>query len=648
MLNSNNISLIKGPILITGASGFIGANLLKILYKERQDVYGTMHSGDDWRLSGFPNENLHLMDINNTASVKMVITKVKPKTVFHCAVYGAYSFEADEKKIYQTNFIGTSNLIKLLIEYKVEAFINAGSSSEYGENCSGPSETSFCLPDSEYSVSKNAVSNLLRFYGRRKNFPCVNLRLYSVYGPYEDPRRLFPAILKNGLSKKLPPFVNENTSRDFVYIEDVCAAFILAAIKMHPDLYGIDINIGSGKATRIKDLAQIVTDEFEILSEPIFDSMPPRRWDLQNWFGQINLAKEKLNWQPDTDLKQGLKKIRNWWTSSDYCEPIINTLNQPDKKSISAIIACYKDVEAIPIMYSRLINIFEKLKIDYEIIFVNDGSPDNSLEVIREITVDDLKVVGINHSRNFGSQMAFRSGMEIMSKDAAVLLDGDLQDPPELIEEFYKKWRQGYSIVYGERVKRDASFFMQICYKIFYRVFARFSYIKIPLDAGDFSLIDKHVVKCMLSSTERDLFIRGLRAYVGFPQIGVPYVRPERMFGVSTNSFAKNIEWAKKGIFSYSNTPVTFLTTFGSLLLLFSLIIILLMGVLRLMYPEIAPKGATSILMAIFFFGSLNVFAVGMIGEYILKILVEVKGRPRLIRESIIRSGVLEKNNPLN
>ena len=185
---------------------------------------------------------------------------------------------------------------------------------------------------------------------------------------------------------------------------------------------------------------------------------------------------------------------------------------------ISAVIACYRDAPAVPFMHQRLVKTFAEIGCDYEIIFVNDGSPDDSEEVIRRITAEDRRVLGISHARNFGSQAAFRSGMDVATKNACVLLDGDLQDPPELIEQFVAQWRQGYDVVYGRRVKREAPLYMQLAYKAFYRVFDRFSYIRIPHDAGDFSLMDRRVVDALLRFPERDLFLRGTRAYAGFRQ----------------------------------------------------------------------------------------------------------------------------------
>lgn len=646
----SHIRALRGPILITGASGFVGANLFRIIGAERKDVYAIVQRERNWRLVGAPDEQIIAVDLNDPNIVRNMIAELRPKTVFHCAAYGAYSFERDAQLIYETNFLGLVRLVELLVDLDIAAFVHAGSSSEYGSNSAAPSEDSACAPNSHYAVSKLSCAEFLRYAGKHRNFPAVNLRLYSVYGPLEDTSRLMPKLIHAALNDALPPLVSPAISRDFVYVDDICAAFILAATKMNPEMFGESINIGSGRKTSIADLVSIVQKEFGVSAEPQYNSMQSRSWDLEEWYSNPGKAETLLGWRAETSLEEGLRHLAGWVSSLE-----VSDLNRYSKissdgkrRSISAVIACYKDEQAIPVMHRRLTDTFRKLQIDYEIIFVNDCSPDASAEVIREISARDPHVLGISHSRNFGSQMAFRSGMELATKDAVVLLDGDLQDPPELIAEFYARWEEGWDVVYGHRVKREMPWLWEFLYKSFYRLFAAFSYIKVPRNAGDFSLMDKRVVRWMLSSGERDVFMRGLRAYMGFRQTGVDYNRPDRMFGATTNSLIKNLDWAKKGILSYSNVPLTLLGVVGAALFTLSLALAFVSIILRILNPEIAPRGTTTLLISILFFGSINLLAVGIVGEYVGKIMLEVKRRPRLIRASIIRNGhVTDINGPL-
>lgn len=635
------IRALRGPILVTGASGFIGANLFKAIAAVRADVFAVVRREKGWRLADVGSEMIVAVDLNDAVATKNLVESIDPQTVFHCMAYGAYSFEENASLIYRTNFQSLVDFVELLSRRKISAFVHAGSSSEYGTNCTAPGEDDRCEPNSPYAVSKVAAAEYLHFMGRNRNFPCANLRLYSVYGPLEDTSRLVPTLLRQALDHSLPSLVDPDTSRDFVHVRDVCAAFVLAATKMNPAIYGESFNIGSGKKTTIRDLAETTRQLFGIEEEARFGTMAGRAWDLSEWYSNPARASALLGWRAEMSLERGLRSTADWVGALSESEAATATkrgINQR-KRSVSAIIACYKDGQAIPVMYQRLTATFQKLGIDYEIIFVNDCSPDDSAQVIREISRRDPRVIGITHSRNFGSQMAFRSGMELCTKDAAVLLDGDLQDPPELIESFYEQWEKGHDVVYGRRVKRDMPWHWGILYRLFYRVFAYFSYVQIPLDAGDFSLMDRRVVDWLLRCPERDLFVRGLRAYAGFRQTGVDYVRPERMFGKSTNNLFKNIDWAKKGIFSFSNVPLTMLTTAGVVLLVLSILAAIVVAVLRITHPEAAPRGITSVLIAVLVFGSFNIFAIGLVGEYVAKIMTEVKRRPRLIRAGLIRNG---------
>ena len=299
-------------------------------------------------------------------------------------------------------------------------------------------------------------------------------------------------------------------------------------------------------------------------------------------------------------------------------------------------------------MHNRLTKVLTKLGVDYEIIFVNDCSPDNSLNAIREISATDAKTIGINHARNFGSQAAFLSGMTLATGDACVLMDGDLQDPPEIILEFVKKWRDGFDVVYGVRVDREASWLMRIAYKLFYRVFAAVSPFRVPRDAGDFSLIDRVVMNSMLAFPEQDVFLRTSRAYSGHKQCGVDYVRPERPYGVSTNNFFKNVAWAVKGVLSVSKKPLTYMSLCGIGLFLLASIALLVQLLVKVIAPNSAPPGAITIILVSMFFGSINLLGISIVGEYVGRILEEVRGRPRFIVSSLISGGVEHPSNRID
>ncbi|MEO8190013.1 MAG: glycosyltransferase family 2 protein [Acidobacteriota bacterium] len=302
---------------------------------------------------------------------------------------------------------------------------------------------------------------------------------------------------------------------------------------------------------------------------------------------------------------------------------------------LSAVIACYRDAPAVPIMYERLVSVFHGLEVDYEIIFVNDGSPDDAREVLKELAARDPRVVVINHARAFGSQNAFTSGMRVSTGDAVILLDGDLQDPPELIPAFFAQWRAGSDVVYGIRSRRQASWLWNAAYKSFYRAFRAMSYVNVPLDAGDFALIDRRVADVLNDLPENNRFVRGLRAWAGFSQTGVPYVRPERQFGRSTNSILRNIGWARKAIFSFSYVPLDVINVLAFIIVVVSLLAILAQILVRLFAPQLVPMGFTTLIVLMLFLGGIQLLSLSIIGSYLMHIYDEVKRRPPYIVESI-------------
>jgi polyisoprenyl-phosphate glycosyltransferase len=627
---------LKGPIFVYGASGFIGANLFKDIFSIRKDCYALTHDAQKaWRLKllDVPSENVVHCDIVSNYSIQEVFNTYKPKTIFNLAAYGAYSKQKNVTLTYETNVIGTVNLLENIASDMV--YIHAGSSSEYGFNCSTPKETDTLEPNSHYSVSKVSAAYLIQFYARVHDKNAINLRLYSIYGDWEEPDRLIPKLIESVRQHKLPNFVSKDISRDFVYMSDCVEAFIDSALKVSPEIRGKSYNIASGVKTTIGDLVEICRKEFGIKEEPSWGSMENRAWDLAEWYGDPSEAKKDLYWEVKTPLNQGLRQYFDWQDAVIYEDNLLPAFQNPYLNPvITAIIACYRDAQAIPYMYERLVKTFNEMKVRYEIIFVNDCSPDNTEEVLEEICNKDSNVIGITHSRNFGSQSAFLSGMEISTGDAVVLMDGDLQDPPEVMPKFYEKWTQGFEVTYGVRVQREMPAWLHFFYKTFYKIFKNMSYIDIPKDAGDFSMIDRKVVKELVNLPETEQFLRGLRAWVGFKQIGVDYVRPERMFGVSTNNWRKNIWWAKKAIFSFSFVPLEIMSYAGFIFTILAFIASVIQIVGAFIYKDI-PHGIPTIIVLTLFFGGINLLGISFIGEYISKIFEETKKRPKYIRTKV-------------
>jgi nucleoside-diphosphate-sugar epimerase/glycosyltransferase involved in cell wall biosynthesis len=633
------IQKLEGPIVVFGAGGFIGSNLFRTILSFRDDVYAITSKEPfiPWRIDDLRADRIIHADITDPDGLKGLFGRYRFKTIFDLAAYGAYSKQTDVNLIYRTNVIGLLNLLQVSAAYSIRAFVHAGSSSEYGLNCAAPLEDAQLHPNSHYSVTKAAAAQMVKYYGTILEFPIVNLRYYSIYGEYEEPDRLIPQVIEKGMKQQYPPLVQPDISRDFVYIDDAIYATLLAANADYSVIGGQSINIASNKKTTIRDLAATAKEIFNIPGEPAWGDFANRKWDLKEWYGDAALAKKILKWEATTTLKEGLIRTFNWQAA--WSKPLYEKKIYQDriKHKITAVIACYKDAQAMPVMYERLVKTFHKMNVDYEIIFVNDCSPDNTSEVLQGLVLQDKHVTGVEHSRNFGSQSAFMSGMELSAGDAVVLLDGDLQDPPELIADFYEKWKEGNDVVYGQRVKRDGNKHLVRLYKLFYRIFRGLSYVPMPLDAGDFSMMDRKVVDELVRLPETDQFLRGLRAWVGFRQTGVPYTRPERMFGVTTNNWRRNLGWARKAIFSFSYVPLELLTYIGWSLTLVSFLAILLQVILYFMGVPV-PRGMTTIIVLILFFGGINMLAISIIGEYQAKILEEVKKRPKFIRRRIIKS----------
>ncbi|MEK7643488.1 MAG: glycosyltransferase family 2 protein [Patescibacteria group bacterium] len=305
-------------------------------------------------------------------------------------------------------------------------------------------------------------------------------------------------------------------------------------------------------------------------------------------------------------------------------------------KKVSVVIPCYNESGNIPELYSRLSSTLKGTVSDYEIIFVDNCSTDRSEAMLRDLASKDGRVVVILFSRNFGnSQYGYSAGTEHATGEAVIWMEGDLQDPPEVVSKLIEKWQEGYDVVYGVRPRAVGSFFSRIARRTFYRLFHALSYLDIPVDAGDFSLLDRKVVDQFNAMPERSRFVRGLRAWVGFRHTGVPYSRDERKHGVTSNpSFRRNAWWAKKFIFSFSYAPLAFVSRaafWGAGLVVLSMGTMLVCALGQRVSWHAA--GAFSLVLM---FLEVILMSLAVLAESVSIIFEEVKGRPKYIIREII------------
>ncbi|MEO6189549.1 MAG: glycosyltransferase family 2 protein [Saprospiraceae bacterium] len=305
--------------------------------------------------------------------------------------------------------------------------------------------------------------------------------------------------------------------------------------------------------------------------------------------------------------------------------------NRNDSIELSVIIPIYNEEANIPELVSRLKNTLLLLGIDYELIFVNDGSKDHSLEVLIKLTQEDSRIFYINLSRNFGHQLAVTAGLDACKGEAVVIIDADLQDPPELIEKLYRKYQEGYNVVYAKRISRSGdSLFKRLSAFIFYRLMKSISAINIPLDVGDYRLIDRRIVDLLCKMPEQNKFLRGQIAWLGFNQTSIEFERQQRKDGQTGYTFSKMLQLAFDAITGFSDKPLSFVMRLGFFISGISFIVILY-ALYSHYFLKRTITGWTSLIISSMFIGGVQLISIGIIGEYISRINKNVQGRPLYI-----------------
>lgn len=311
---------------------------------------------------------------------------------------------------------------------------------------------------------------------------------------------------------------------------------------------------------------------------------------------------------------------------------------------ISIVVPLYNEEKSLPILIERLNKLVGDSEITFEIVLVDDGSNDATADICNQIALSDSRYHCIFLARNYGHQIALSAGISVAcGTEALMILDGDLQDPPELFFEFYSNYLKGFDVVYGVRKKRKEHFFKTTAYFIFYRLLKKISSIDIPLDSGDFSLISRRVADVLNKMPEESRYVRGMRSWIGFKQIGVEYERDERVAGESKYSLPMLMKLAFSGIFNFSEIPIKFITKLGMFSVVISLIYFVITLIKKFFYIDV-PVGFTGLLFVIILFGGVQLVSIGIIGEYIIRIFFQVKNRPLFIIKNRIKAKDIIEN----
>jgi dolichol-phosphate mannosyltransferase len=298
---------------------------------------------------------------------------------------------------------------------------------------------------------------------------------------------------------------------------------------------------------------------------------------------------------------------------------------------ISIVVPLYNEEKNIRLMHDRLVSSILKITSNFEIIYVNDGSNDNSFLELLKLSNEDERVKYINFSRNFGHQIAVTAGLDYSKGAAVVIIDGDLQDPPEVIPEMYAMYKEGFEVVYGQRlIRKGESFLKKITAKYFYRILKKITNINIPVDTGDFRLIDRKIVNDLKNMPEQNKFLRGQIAWLGYRQTSIFFERDERKFGETGYPFSKMLKFALDGITGFSDVPLQFVTKTGIFISFISFLVILY-AIFSHFILERTITGWTSLIISSMFIGGVQLISVGIIGEYISRINKNVQNRPLYI-----------------
>jgi len=558
-----------------------------------------------------------------------ILSLVKPYMVCHLAAYFvAEHGTSDIEDLVHCNLSFSTQLLEAMKANNCTRLLNVGTAWQHWQNKD-------YSPVSLYAATKQGFEAILRYFIEARGLSAVTLKLTDTYGPHDSRAKLIPLLVSMIDQPRELDLSPGEQFMDLVYIDDIVEAFCitLALLKeIAPGAY-LDYAVRSSDPLSLKDT--IRTFESVANSQLLvnFGARPYRQRELMApWDGAL-----LPNWSPRVSLAEGLKitiKERGGGVAS-----------RPARRQLlSFVIPCFNEYPNIEPLCQRILGTCEALPdFEYEIVFVENGSSDASEKLIRDLHARDTRIKMVKLSRNFGYQGGISAGLHHSRGDWIVVLDGDQQDPPELVPEMIRKAQDGFDLVYGVRTKRRGSKLKTFLYRSFYQVYSLFADIDVPKDAGDFCVMHRKIVDALNNMPERQRFLRGMRTWVGFNQSPFPYIRDVRGEGLSKFNLPKMVALGLDGILSFSIVPLR-LSIFAGMIICIAAFVLGGLHIASRLENFITgtptlfllPPGLTQIHVVLTLFFGATIFCIGILGEYIGRIYSEVKKRPLFIVDDIV------------
>lgn len=613
-------------ILITGGTGFIGSHLVPRLLEQGHEVALLTRSHTEMPV--WWGANIKVVCHQHNGSIEdmlNVFQQAKPDLIYHLATHFVAEHSSEDlEELVKTNVLFSMQVVEAMAATGVSRIVIASTVWTHFQN----KEYS---PVSLYAATKKAFENILQFYSENHGFKVISLELYDTYGPYDYRPKLIPLLLSLRQTSEPVPLSLGEQPLSLTFVEDVVRAFVIAGERVleGDEPFSETFCVRSAEEYTLRKTVEIFEKASGHDLNIEFGGRPYRKREVMElWRGEI-----LPDWEALVDLEEGFKRTIKEHRTFPRTEPV-------NQKLLSFIIPSFNEYPNIEALCSRIVKMMNEIKeYEFEVIFIENGSTDQSDQLLRQLHKGDKRIKMVKLSRNFGYQGAISAGLKFATGDWVAVLDGDQQDPPELIPDLLKKAETGFDIVYGVREKRLGSRYKNFAYKMFYRIYSYFSEIDVPRDAGEFCVMSRRAVEAINRMPERQRFVRGLRTWVGFRQAAFNYTREERAEGESKFDLLRMVYLGLDGILSFSVVPLRFSMFLG----LVTFVLALGLGAVHFInrLSELfgydaalsLPPGLTQINLTIIFLFGITIFSIGVVGEYIGRIYNEVKKRPLFLVE---------------